>query len=173
MPRLEAFLPALAAKVATETIPILFVVPDVPIKVGLVNSIARPTGNVTGVNFLGAEIGSKRLELLRDCRRRPIRIAAPSPNKPLGEAQKRNVLAAAQAMGLSVQIFNASTDRDIDAAFAALVRERPDAPSVMPDPASVSAGRVQLYDLPVTLCASRDLLAARVRRGRRADELRI
>ena len=64
----------LAAKVATETIPILFVVPDDPIKLGLVNSIARPTGNVTGVNFLGAEIGSKRLELLRNWCPRPIAL---------------------------------------------------------------------------------------------------
>ena len=106
--------------------PILFVVPDDPIKLGLVNSIARPTGNVTGVNFLGAEIGSKRLELLRDLLPTTNRIAVLfNPINPVGEAQKRNVLAAAQAMGLSVQIFNASTDRDIDAAFAALVRERP------------------------------------------------
>ena len=137
----------LAAKVATETIPILFVVPDDPIKLGLVNSIARPTGNVTGVNFLGAEIGSKRLELLRDLLPTTNRIAVLfNPINPVGEAQKRNVLAAAQAMGLSVQIFNASTDRDIDAAFAALVRERPDALFVMPDPV-FNRRRVQLVHL--------------------------
>ena len=69
-----------------------------------------------------------------------------NPINPVGEAQKRNVLAAAQAMGLSVQIFNASTDRDIDAAFAALVRERPDALFVMPDPV-FNRRRVQLVHL--------------------------
>jgi putative tryptophan/tyrosine transport system substrate-binding protein len=137
----------LAAKAATQTVPILFIVPDDPVKLGLVTSMARPTENLTGVNFLGAEVGAKRLELLRDLIPSMKRLAVLfNPINPVGEVQRREVLSAAQAMGLSAQVFNASTSQEIDAAFAALMHERPDALFVMPDPV-FNSRRVHLVHL--------------------------
>ena len=117
---------ALAAKAATTTIPIVFIAGENPVTIGLVGSLARPGGNLTGINFLVTELAAKRLELLRELVPRAKRIAVlvdPS-NK---SAKLRDVVAAAGAMGLQIQIHNASTNREIDVAFASFVHERPDA----------------------------------------------
>ena len=136
---------ALVAKSATATIPIVFTVGDDPVKLGLVSSLARPSGNLTGVNFFGAEVVSKRLELLRELIPGVGRLAVlVNPNATLSEGIVRDVEAAARGMG--VQVFNASTSHEIDAAFANLVRERSDAVFVGGD-AFFSSRRVQLVTL--------------------------
>src|SRR5262249_25851939 len=119
---------ALVAKSATATIPIVFTVGDDPVKLGLVSSLARPGRTLTGVNFFGAEVVSKRLELLRELVPRIGRLAVlvnPS-NATISETTVRDLEAAARGMGVQVQVFNASTSREIDAAFVNLVRERSD-----------------------------------------------
>jgi putative ABC transport system substrate-binding protein len=125
----------LAAKAATATIPIVFGVGEDPVKLGLVASLARPGGNATGVNFFNQEVVAKRLRLLHDLVPKAVRIAvllnpgnASSAETTLQETQE-----AAPAMGLQIQILNATTIGEIDAAFATLARERPDALFVAPD----------------------------------------
>ena len=139
---------ALAAKSATATIPIVFAVGDDPVKMGLVSSLARPGGNLTGVNFFGAEVASKRLELLRELIPGVSRLAVlVNPgNAPISEPTVRDVEAAARGMGVQVQVFNAGISREIDAAFANLVRERSDAVFVGGD-AFFTSRRVQLATL--------------------------
>ena len=120
---------ALAAKAATTTIPIVFVVGEDPVRLGLVASLARPGGNVTGINFLSGELAAKRLELLRELVPAATRVAVlvnPS-SAPNTETTLRDVQPAARTIGLQIQVLNASTSREIDAAFATFVRERPDA----------------------------------------------
>src|SRR5262249_54200107 len=139
---------AFAAKSATATIPIVFLAGDDPVKLGLVSSLARPGGNLTGVNFFGAEVVSKRLELLRELIPRVGRLAVlvnPS-NAAISETTVRSVEAAARGMGVQVQVFNAGTSREIDAAFANLVGERSDAVFVSGDP-FLTSRRVQLVTL--------------------------
>jgi putative ABC transport system substrate-binding protein len=139
---------ALAAKSATATIPIVFTVGDDAVKLGLVSSLARPGGNLTGVNFFGAEVVSKRLELLRELVPRIGRLAVlvnPS-NATISETTVREVETSARGMGVQVQVFNAGTSREIDAAFANLVRERSDAVFVSGD-AFLTSRRVQLATL--------------------------
>jgi putative ABC transport system substrate-binding protein len=139
---------ALAAKSATATIPIVFTAGEDPVKLGLVSSLARPGGNLTGVNFFGGEVLSKRLELLRELVPRIGRLAVlinPS-NATISETIVREVEAAARGMGVQVQVFNAGTSREIDAAFANLVRERSDAVFVGGD-AFLNIRRVQLATL--------------------------
>jgi putative ABC transport system substrate-binding protein len=116
----------LAAKAATTTIPIVFIVAEDPVRVGLVASLARPGGNLTGINFFGAELTAKRLELLRELVPGAIRIAVlvDPANATSTESTLRGVEAAARAMGLQIQVLNASTSLELDAAFATLVRER-------------------------------------------------
>ena len=126
----------LAAKVATTTIPIVFIVPEDPVKLGLVASLARLGGNATGINFLNAELTAKRLELLRELVPGAARVAVlvnPADATSM-ESTLRDVEPAARAKGLQVQIFNAGTSREIDAAFASMVRERPDALFIGTDP---------------------------------------
>jgi putative ABC transport system substrate-binding protein len=120
---------ALAAKAATSSIPIVFSVNEDPVKLGLVASLARPGGNLTGINFLNAELVAKRLELIRELVSGAARVAVlvNPTNAVLTENTLRDVATAARAIGLQVQVLNASTSREIDATFAALVRERPDA----------------------------------------------
>jgi len=140
--------PALAAKTATGTIPIVFGAGDDPVKLGLVSSLARPGGNLTGVNFFGVEVLSKRLELLRELIPGVGRLAVlvnPS-SATLSETTVRGVEAAARGMGVQVQVFNAGTNREIDDAFANLVRERSDAVFVSGD-AFLTSRRVQLANL--------------------------
>jgi putative ABC transport system substrate-binding protein len=120
---------ALAAKAATTTIPIVFTVSEDPVRLGLVNSLARPGGNLTGINFVTSELVAKRLELLRELVPGAVRVAVlVNPANVLQtESTLRDVEPAARTIGLHVQILNANTNREIDAAFATFERERPDA----------------------------------------------
>ena len=125
----------LAAKAATKTIPIVFIVADDPVRLGLVASLARPGGNLTGINFLNAELTAKRLEFLRELVPAASRVAVlVRPASDSGEAPLRDIDLAARAMGLQIKVVNASNSREIDAAFETLARERPDALLVNPDP---------------------------------------
>ena len=126
---------ALAAKAATGTIPIVFGVSEDPVQFGLVASLARPGGNATGVNYFTTEIVAKRLGLLRELLPRAARVAVLLNPANVTNAQMtlQEVEAAARAMALQIQIFNASTTSEIDSAFAALARWRPDAAFVAPD----------------------------------------
>jgi putative ABC transport system substrate-binding protein len=139
---------ALAAKAATQTIPIAFGVNQDPVKLGLVASLAKPGGNATGINFFIGEVLGKRLGLLRELVPAATRFAllVNSANTAATSATLADAEAAARALGLQVQTYQASTSREIDVAFAALVRERPDALLVAPDGFFISR-RVQLTSL--------------------------
>jgi ABC-type uncharacterized transport system substrate-binding protein len=140
---------AMAAKAATTTIPIVFSVGDDPVKLGLVASLARPGGNLTGVNFFNSELTAKRLELLRELVPAATRVAVlVNPATATTESTLRDVAAAARTMGLQIKAFNASTSPEIDAAFATLMRERPDALFVAGD-GFFNTRRVQLANLTV------------------------
>jgi putative tryptophan/tyrosine transport system substrate-binding protein len=138
---------AVAAKAATTTIPIVFSSGEDPVRLGLVASLARPGGNLTGINFLNVELVAKRLELLRELVPGIARVAVlvnPAVSLPTTvETISREVEAAGRAMGLQIQVLNASTSREIDATFAALVRERVDALFVSPG-GFFNSRRVQL-----------------------------
>ncbi len=120
---------ALAAKAATATIPIVFGVPQDPVQLGLVASLARPGGNVTGINYFSSEVVAKRLRLLHDLVPKAVRIAVlvNPANASTAEPTLREVHEAASTIGLQIQILNATTIGEIDAAFATLASERPDA----------------------------------------------
>ena len=119
---------ALAAKAATTTIPIVFGVGEDPVKIGLVASLSRPGANLTGISFLNSALGAKRLALLREMVPTAIRVAVlVDPTFPSTEALLQDIVTAAPTMGLQIQVLNASTSREINAAFARFVRERPDA----------------------------------------------
>jgi putative tryptophan/tyrosine transport system substrate-binding protein len=134
-----------AAKAATTTIPIVFAVLDDPVRLGLVASLARPGGNLTGINFLSAELTAKRLELLRELLPGATRVAAlVNPTNPAAETM-RDVIPAAGAMGLQLQVYNASNSREIDGVFATFLRERPEGLFVSPDPLFTSR-RVHLVN---------------------------
>ena len=139
---------ALAAKAATTTIPIVFGVGEDPVKLGLVASLARPGGNATGINFFVAEVAAKRLGLLHDLVPKAVRIAVlvNPANASSAEATLRDIPEAARAIGLQIQVLNASTSREIEAAFATLVRDRADALFVAPDGFFISR-RVQFATL--------------------------
>jgi len=114
---------ALAAKAATTTVPIVFASGSDPVRDGLVASLNRPGGNVTGLVYFAAVLGAKRLELLRQLVPRATTIAVlVNPNTPLTEAERKDVQAAAQAIGQQLIIFDISSDRDIETAFAAFVQ---------------------------------------------------
>jgi putative ABC transport system substrate-binding protein len=135
---------ALAAKAATTTIPIVFVVVEDPAKLGLVVSLNRPGGNATGVNFFVAELGSKQLGLLHELVPAAARVGLlVNPSSPPTEPVTRDVTAAASAMGLQIDIVQASDSREIEAAFGTLVRNRADALLVAPD-ALLLTRRLQL-----------------------------
>jgi putative tryptophan/tyrosine transport system substrate-binding protein len=116
---------AQAAKAATATIPIVFGVGEDPVKLGLVASLARPNGNATGINFFVDEINAKRLGLLHDLVPKAARIAVliNPTNTVSAERTLRDIPEAARALGLQLQFLNASTSREIEAAFATLVRD--------------------------------------------------
>jgi len=147
----------LAAKAATTTIPIVFGVAEDPVKLGLVASLARPGGNATGINFFFSEVVAKRLGLLHDLVPKAVRIAVlvNPANAPNAEATLREIPEAARALGLQIQVLNASTSREIEAAVATLVRDRADALFLVPDAFFVSR-RVQF----VTLTARHGIPAA-------------
>jgi putative ABC transport system substrate-binding protein len=122
-----------AAKAATSTIPIAFAVADDPVRLGLVSSLARPGGNLTGINFLNAELVQKRLELLRELVPRLTRVAVllNPADRSRTESSLRDVRAAAHTMGVQIQILNANDSREIDTAFETISRERPDGVFIM------------------------------------------
>ena len=125
----------LPAKAATATIPVVFGVGEDPVRTGLVASLARPGGNATGINAFSQELAAKRLGLLHALVPKAVRVAVlVNPTDTTGtETTLRDVQEAARAIGLQIQVFEASTIREIDAAFATLARERPDALLVAPD----------------------------------------
>jgi len=118
-----------AAKAATTTIPIVFSVTEDPVKLGLVSSLARPGGNATGINFFNLELNAKRLGLLHDLVPKAIRIAVlvNPANAQVAETGLRDIPEAAHVLGLQTHILNASTSREIETAFATLVRDGTDA----------------------------------------------
>jgi putative tryptophan/tyrosine transport system substrate-binding protein len=159
---------SIAAKAATATIPIpiVFGVGDDPVKLGLVASLARPGGNATGNNSFGGEVVAKRLGLLRELLPKAVHIAVliDPANAPVTETTLRDVQDAARTIGLQIQVLNASTSREIDAAFVTLARERPDALFVSSD-ALFTSRRVQIATLAArgriaAAYANRDLVVA-------------
>jgi putative ABC transport system substrate-binding protein len=139
--------PVFAAKSATQTIPIVFGVGEDPVRLGLVASLARPGGNLTGVNFFTAELVAKRLELLHVLMPAATRVAMlVNPNGPDAETTLKDAEPAARAIGLQLRVLNASTSREINVAFATFVHERPEALFLSGDPFLVSR-RVQLANL--------------------------
>ena len=128
-------LAALATKAATTTIPIVFSVGEDPVKLGLVDSLARPGGNATGINMFTVELIAKRLGLLHELVPKAVRIGVlvNPANTPIAEATLRDIPEAARVLGLQTHILNASTSREIEAAFATLVREQADALFVASD----------------------------------------
>jgi putative ABC transport system substrate-binding protein len=139
---------AFAAKAATTTIPIVFLSNEDPVGLGLVASLARPGGNLTGVNFFSGELVAKRLELPRELVPAATRVAVLVNPTDAASAENtvRDVAAAARAIGLQIQILNPSTSREIDAAFQGFVRERPDLLLVGPG-GFYHARRVQITQL--------------------------
>ena len=157
------FSTAMAAKGATTTIPIVFSVSEDPVKFDLVKSLARPDGNLTGINLLNLELTAKRLELLREMLPAAVRVAVlvNPANAANAQVTLREVEAAGRAMGLQIQIVNAATNREIDASFSAFALGRPDAVFVGQD-AFFTGRRLQLanwaarHALPMT-SGSRDI----------------
>jgi len=139
---------AFAAKAATTTIPIVFITPDDPVKLGLVTSLARPSGNLTGINWLASELTAKRLELLRELVPGATRIAllVEPNNGRITKTTVRDAEAAAHALGLQIRVLQANTSGEIDAAFATFASDRPDALFVGTS-ALFNARRIQLVHL--------------------------
>jgi putative ABC transport system substrate-binding protein len=152
---------AFAAKAATTAIPVVFGVADDPVKLGLVASLARPGGNLTGINFFNSEVVGKRLGLVRELVPKAVRVAVlVNPANKGAERTLREVQEAARLIGLQIHALNASTSREIDTAFTSLARERPDALFVDSD-GFFSSRRVQI----VTLTARDKIPAAYDQRG--------
>jgi ABC-type uncharacterized transport system substrate-binding protein len=137
-----------AAKAATTTIPVVFLVGEDPVRLGLVASLARPGGNLTGVNFLAVEIVAKRLELLRELVPAAARIAVlvNPANVAVAGTVSRDLVEAARTRGLQIRILNAGSVGEVDAAFATLVSERADVLFLANDPFFIDR-RVQLAQL--------------------------
>jgi putative ABC transport system substrate-binding protein len=147
---------AIAAKAATTIIPVVFLLGEDPVRLGLVASLARPGGNMTGLNLYSGELTAKRLEFLREILPAATRVAVlVNPTGPNAETTMRDVPPAASALGLDVRIFKTGTSREIGAAFEIVARERPDALLVDIDP-FLTSRRVQL----VTLAARHAIPAA-------------
>jgi ABC-type uncharacterized transport system substrate-binding protein len=126
---------ALAAKAATATIPIVFVTIADPVQIGLVKSLNRPGGNMTGATILSVEIGPKRLELLHDVMPKATIVALlVNPTNPNAENQSRTLQVAARKLGLQAHIVNASTERDFEGVFATLHKLRAGALMISQDP---------------------------------------
>ena len=140
--------PALAAKAATATIPIVFIVGEDPVRLGLVASLARPESNLTGINFFNSELSAKRLEFLRELipAANHVGVLVNPVNAANTATTLRDVELAARGTGLQVLVVNASTSREIDAAFASLRRERTEALFVGIDPFFTSR-RIQIVQL--------------------------
>jgi len=139
--------PIKTVKAATSTIPIVFAVGFDPLAFGLVSSLSRPGGNLTGVSILDVEIGPKRLELLRELIPTATVVALlVNPTTPAAEAIARDVQAAARVLGLQLHVLHAANDRDFDAVFATLAQLRADALIIGGDPFFTSRSR-QLGEL--------------------------
>jgi putative ABC transport system substrate-binding protein len=140
----------LATKAVTTTMPIVFITGADPVEGGLVASLARPGGNLTGINFFSVELVAKRLELLRELVPAATRVTVlvNPANAAITETTLRDVQSAARAIGLQIQVLNAETGREIDAAFATFARQRPDALLVAPG-SFFTDRRVQLSLLAV------------------------
>jgi ABC-type uncharacterized transport system substrate-binding protein len=138
----------LAAKAATTTIPIIFLSPQDPVKVGLVTSLARPSGNLTGVNFFNGELAAKQFELLRDMLPNAKRIAAlvDPVAQSTTETTLQDLETAAHASGMQLNILKAANSRDIDVAFEAMAREHVDGVFVEQSP-FLNSRRIQLVQL--------------------------
>jgi putative ABC transport system substrate-binding protein len=134
-----------AAKTATRTVPILFIVPENPVRLGLVTSLARPGGNLTGINFFNRELVAKQLELLHELMPQAARVAVlvNPANAANVESTERDAKPAARALGLQIEFLRASTSQEIDMAFATFAREPPSAIFVSAD-GFFSSRRVQL-----------------------------
>jgi putative ABC transport system substrate-binding protein len=147
---------AVAAKKATASIPVLFLVSGDPVRLGLVASLARPDGNLTGINFFNAELVAKRLEIMRELVPRAKRLAAlVNPTDAANtETTLRDLEPAAQSMGLTIQVLKAANSREIDAAFETIDADRPDG-LVVGQAAYQNSRRVQF----VQLAASRMIAA--------------
>jgi putative ABC transport system substrate-binding protein len=155
---------AIAAKAATTTIPIAFGVGRDPVKLGLVASLARPGGNATGINFFNLELVAKRLALLHELVPNALRVAVLVADTPGNDPNLGAVQEAARTIGLQINVFKARTNREIDAAFATLARERHNALFVAPN-AFFTSRRVQLANLAArngipAAYASREIVAA-------------
>jgi len=139
---------AFAAKAATTTIPIVFTTPGDPVTLGLVTSLARPGGNLTGISWLAGELAAKRLEMLHELVPGAARIAllVEPNNARVTETTVRDAEAAARSMGLQIRVHDANTSGEIDAAFASFARERPDALFVGSSPL-FNLRRIQLVHL--------------------------
>jgi putative tryptophan/tyrosine transport system substrate-binding protein len=135
----------LAVKATTATIPIVFLVNEDPVKLGLVASLARPDGNLTGVNFFSGELVAKRLELLRQLVPAAKRISAliNPKNAAIADTTVKEISAAVRPLGLEIQPVEAATSSEIDIAFATFQRDRPDAVFVSADP-YFTARRIQI-----------------------------
>jgi putative ABC transport system substrate-binding protein len=148
---------AMLAKAATATIPIVFLVAVDPVKLGLVASLARPGGNLTGINIVNTELVAKRLDLLRELVPRAARIAVliNPADETNSEITVKEAEAVARAVGLQIQVFNANTSREIDSAFETMARDNYEALFVAAA-AFMASRRVQLaqlaafYRLPAT-----------------------
>ena len=150
---------ARAAILATTKIPIVFSIPDDPVKLGLVTSLNRPAGNATGINIFLDVLVQKRLALLRELLPTAVRVAVLSnPTEPSAGSLAENVQRAARGLGLQIQMVDASTSQQIDEAFVGLGRDRPDALFVAPD-VFFNTRKVQLtilaarYGLPTSFSA--------------------
>jgi putative tryptophan/tyrosine transport system substrate-binding protein len=156
---------ALAAKAATTAIPIVFGVFGDPVQLGLAASLARPGGNATGINFFPQEVLAKRLGLFHDLVPKAARIAVlVNPATAMAEAMLRDIPEAAHAIGLQIQVLNASTSREIEAAFATIARDRADALFIAPD-GFFASRRGQFVTLSArdripTSCGNRDMVEA-------------
>jgi putative tryptophan/tyrosine transport system substrate-binding protein len=141
-------LAAFAAKAATTTTPIVFTIPENPVTLGLVTNLARPGGNITGINWLAGELTAKRLELLHELVPGAARIAllVDPKNGRITETTVRDMEAAVRSRGLQIRVLEANTSDEIDAAFATFARERPDALFVGSSPL-FNVRRIQLVHL--------------------------
>ena len=144
--------PIVAAKTSTKTTPIVFIAAEDPVGLGLVTSLARPEGNLTGVNFFNLEVAAKRLGLLQQLAPTAVRVAllVNPANARIAEVEVREVEQAARALGLRIQVLNADTSSEIDAAFEALGRNQADALFVGTGPFFTSQ-RAQLVQLATHL----------------------
>jgi putative tryptophan/tyrosine transport system substrate-binding protein len=156
----------MAAKAATTTIPIVFETAGDPVQLGLVSSLARPGGNLTGVTSLNADVGAKLLELLHELVPRATIIGViVNPNNPnIAEPTTKSLRAAARTLGLEIHVLHASADHDFDTVFATLVQLRADALVIGPDPyfitRSEQLGALAFRHAIPTICPYREFAAA-------------